>query len=123
MDYDSAKLFCERWLPVWTGNRPEQLIEAYAPEAFYRDPAVPGGLRGRDAILAYLRKLLSRNPAWLWTAEEIFPTEKGFCFKWRAEIPVPGKETITETGMDIVEVSEGKITRNEVYFDRSSLLA
>ncbi len=29
---------------------------------------------------------------------------------------------MTEYGMDIVEIERGRITRNEVYFDRSSIL-
>lgn len=51
----------------------------------------------------------------------MFPTDLGFVAKWKATIPV-GKEVITEYGMDIVEIERGKIRRNEVYFDRSSLL-
>jgi hypothetical protein len=42
--------------------------------------------------------------------------------RWRASIPT-GRIVIRETGMDIVLVEKGLITRNEVYFDRSRLLA
>jgi hypothetical protein len=57
----------------------------------------------------------------VWTAIEVYPTDLGFIGKWKASIPV-GSETISENGIDIVEATGGKITRNEVYFDRSSLL-
>lgn len=40
----------------------------------------------------------------------------------KAEIPVKGT-IIHETGLDIVLVEHGLVTRNEVYFDRSALLA
>jgi hypothetical protein len=123
MDGESARSFCERWLPAWTGNRPDELIKTYATDAIYRDPARPAGLRGHAEILPYFRKLLARNPDWVWTAEEIFPTEMGFCFKWRARIPVPGKKAVTVTGMDIVDIRDGEITRNEVYFDPTALLS
>ena len=51
----------------------------------------------------------------------MFPIDLGFVAKWKVIIPV-GAEVITEYGMDIVEIDQGKIRRNEVYFDRSSLL-
>ena len=38
-----AEAFCARWLPAWTGNRPEALLEFYARDAYYADPAVPDG--------------------------------------------------------------------------------
>ncbi len=61
------------------------------------------------------------NPDWVWELVEAFPTEKGFTGKWKATIPV-GNKVIIEYGVDIVEVSGGKVTRNEVYFDRTALL-
>jgi hypothetical protein len=49
------------------------------------------------------------------------PTEKGFTLKWKATIPVKDK-TITLFGLDIVELQHQKISRNEVYFDRTEWL-
>ncbi len=112
---------CKRWLPAWTGNKPEKLIEFYSDTAFYSDPANKGGLKGHGQLLPYFKKLLAANPNWVWEAVEVFPTERGFNAKWKATIPVR-QETITEFGIDIVEVEQGKVTRNEVYFDRSVLL-
>ena len=124
MDRAAALRFCERWLPLWTGNRPDALLEAYAPDAFYRDPAVPAGLTGRDALRAYLTKLLARNPDWVWTADDVWPLrdQEGFALRWKAAIPV-GATVVHETGLDLVLVEGGLITRNEVYFDRVGLLA
>src|SRR5215813_5626253 len=31
--------FCRRWLSAWTGNRPQELIQFYSADAYYRDPA------------------------------------------------------------------------------------
>ena len=111
----------ERWLPSWTGNRPEELIKFYAHDAFYSDPATRQGLRGHIEILPYFKKLLARNPDWIWRVEEIIPIEKGFTAKWSATIPV-GKTQIVETGLDIVEIQDDKVIRNEVYFDRTQWL-
>jgi hypothetical protein len=110
-----------RWLPAWTGNNPDRLIQFYSKDAFYRDPANKEGLRGHGEILPYFRKLLAANPNWKWEAVEVFPTDAGFIAKWKATIPL-GSDVITENGIDIVEVKGGKVTRNEVYFDRSSWL-
>ncbi|MFW9799197.1 MAG: nuclear transport factor 2 family protein [Candidatus Thorarchaeota archaeon] len=113
--------FCKEWLSAWTGNQPEKLIEFYTKDAFYKDPANPNGLKGHDEILPYFRKLLERNPEWKWEVVEVYPTKNGFTFKWRAEIPV-GSKVIEEEGVDIVEILFRKISRNEVYFDRTKWL-
>lgn len=113
--------FCGRWLRAWQGDRPGDLIGFYSDDALYIDPANKKGLKGRDQILPYFKKLLAANPNWKWEPIEVFPTDLGFVAKLRATIPV-GEEVITEYGMDIVEIERGKIRRNEVYFDRSSLL-
>jgi len=121
MDAQQALTFCTTWLGSWTGNRPEELSLFYSEDAFYRDPANPQGLRGRTEILAYLRTLLKHNPEWVWEAEEVFMIDGGFVLRWRAGIPV-GREIVRENGLDIVLVRDGLITRNEVFFDRSTLL-
>jgi hypothetical protein len=113
--------FCGRWLKAWEGNRPEDLIGFYSDDALYVDPANKLGLKGRDQILPYFKKLLAANPNWKWELVELFPTDLGFVAKWKAAMPV-GTEVVTEYGMDIVEIERGRIRRNEVYFDRSSLL-
>ncbi|MFW9831947.1 MAG: nuclear transport factor 2 family protein [Candidatus Thorarchaeota archaeon] len=110
--------FCRQWLPAWTGNNPDILLDFYAKNAFYSDPANQNGIQGHDQLKVYFTKLLALNPDWVWEPVEVFPTLKGFTLKWRAVIPV-GKKKLVEFGMDIVELDDGKITRNEVYFDRS----
>ena len=110
--------FCGEWLSAWTGNQPDKLIDFYAKDAFYRDPAKRDGLKGHREILPYFVKLLEKNPEWKWEATQVFPTKDGFVLKWRAEIPV-GSTVIVEEGMDIVELMFRKISRNEVYFDRT----
>ncbi|MGD0855207.1 MAG: nuclear transport factor 2 family protein [Dehalococcoidia bacterium] len=121
MEIQAAQELCNRWLPAWTGNCPDKLIEFYAADAFYSDPVRREGLRGHAQILPYFERLLAQNPQWKWEAVELFPTDKGFTGKWKATIPA-GNTTVIEYGVDIVEVADGKITRNEVYFDRVALL-
>lgn len=123
LNKDEARVFAEKWLPAWTGNRPEELVSFYAEEALYLDPAVPKGVRGKPALLAYFRKLLAGNPDWIWRQIEAIPLEAGFLNKWEATIPV-GTGTLTIIGVCLVQLNdEGKICRNEVYFDRHEWLA
>ncbi len=111
------RLFCSKWLGSWTGNNPEALLEFYTEDAFYLDPAYPTGLKGHEELLNYFGKLLHRNPNWKWEALEIFNTDNGFTLKWRATIPVKDATVILQ-GLDIVEMRDHRISRNEVYFDR-----
>lgn len=120
MNLTEAEKFCHNWLPAWSGNNPENLIEFYSPDSYYSDPVVKQGLNGHDEILPYFKKLLKNNPGWCWIYKEIFPTDKGFILKWKVTIPVGGIEVI-EFGMDIVEIVNKHITRNEVYFDTLNL--
>ncbi len=113
--------FCRQWLPSWTGNEPEVLLQFYTENAYYSDPAHPEGLKGREQLRVYFTKLLEANPNWIWEPVEVFPTLRGFTLKWRAVIPI-AKKKLVEYGMDIVELEDGKISRNEVYFDRSRWL-
>ncbi|RJO66732.1 MAG: nuclear transport factor 2 family protein [Myxococcales bacterium] len=119
---EEARRFAEQWLPAWTGDQPERLAAFYADDVLYLDPAVPQGVRGKEALLAYFRKLLARFPDWVWTQVEAFPMQDGFLNKWRATIPV-GDAALEIVGVCLVQLNdEGRIYRNEVYFDRSSLL-
>ena len=116
-----ALALCSRWLPLRTGNRPEELAAVYSEDVFYRDPAKPEGIHGKPALLAYFHKLLAKFPDWVWTADDVWPVEGGFVLRWKAKIPVGGM-LVQETGMDLVLVRDGLVTRNEVYFDRTALL-
>jgi hypothetical protein len=118
-----AKEFASKWLPAWTGNNPEKLAGFYSDDCFYLDPAIPAGVNGKKELLSYFRRLLSQNPDWIWTQIEPIPMEGGFLNKWLAKIPV-GQKVIECVGVCFVQFdSEGKIKRNEVYFDRSKLIA
>jgi len=114
--------FCKDWLSTWTGNNPEALLEYYDKDALYIDPANREGLKGHKEIGRYFERLLDVYRDWTWKPIEVFPIEKGAIVKWECTIPV-GPETIHEVGLDIVEIANNKITRNEVYFDRTSLVA
>ncbi len=122
MTKDEAREFASRWLPAWTGNEPEKLAAFYSDDAFYLDPAVPRGIQGKEKLLAYFRKLLAQNPGWIWTQIEGIPLEGGFLNKWHARIPIGGKD-VECVGVCFVQFDgQGKIRRNEVFFDRTEMM-
>ena len=121
LDAEEARRFAEKWLPVWTGNRPEHLVSFYSDDVFYRDPAIPLGVRGRPALLAYFRKLLARNPDWVWTHRGSIPLEAGFLNLWHASIPAEERRLELD-GVCTVQLRDGLIYSNQVFFDRSELL-
>jgi hypothetical protein len=122
MNEHEAAEFAARWLPAWSGNRPELLVAFYAKDAFYADPGVPEGLRGRRALLEYFRRLLARYPDWVWTQERALPLHEGFLNFWKAEIPERDRRVVLR-GVCTVQLCDGLITRNEVFFDRLPWLA
>lgn len=122
LNADEARSFAERWLPAWTGNRPELLVSFYSDDAVYSDPAIREGVRGRAALLTYFRRLLSLNPAWVWRHEGSIPLLDGFLNHWRATIPV-SDQVIETSGVCTVQIRDGRIYANHVFFDRSALLA
>ena len=119
---DEARTFADRWLPAWTGNRPALLVSFYTDDAFYSDPSVPDGLRGRDALFAYFTSLLRHFPDWVWTQRGSLPLTDGFLNAWHASIPV-GNRVVEIDGVCTVQMRAGRIFSNEVFFDRSELLA
>lgn len=121
LDVHEARAFAERWLPAWTGNDPERLVSFYTEDAVYSDAAVPAGIEGRAALLAYFRKLLARHPDWVWTHRGSIPMLDGFLNLWHASIPVGG-QVLEIDGVCSVQLRDGKIYANHVHFDRSPLL-
>ena len=123
MTKEEARTFASEWLPAWTGNRPEELADYYSDDCFYMDAGIPGGANGKSELIAYFRKMLARNPDWVWTQLEAIPMEGGFLNKWLARIPV-GEKIIECIGVCFLQFDDkGKIKRNEVYFDRTELVA
>jgi hypothetical protein len=118
----AARAFADRWLPAWSGNRPALLASFYSADAVYSDPAIPDGVRGHDALLAYFTRLLARNPDWVWRHRGSIPMQDGFLNLWHATIPV-GARAVEADGVCTVQLRDGLIYANHVFFDRSDLLA
>lgn len=120
-DSAAAANFAGEWLPAWTGNDPQRLLSFYAADGFYRDPAVPQGLRGHGELAPYFEKLLARFPDWSWRQISSDPLPDGFLNHWEANIPVRHRLIVCRGACTVI-VNDDLIVRNEVFFDRSELL-
>ena len=78
MNEEDAAEFASRWLPAWTGNKPEELASFYSDDCFYSDAGIPNGVRGKVALIDYFRKLLAQNPDWVWSRLRQFPWKAAF---------------------------------------------
>jgi len=117
-DREQAARFAAAWLPAWTGNDPRRLASFYTHDTLYSDPHLPAGIRGREALTDYLRRLLARYPDWVWTQTASTPMANGFVNFWVAEVP-GGASCLTLAGVCLVELRDGLISSNRVFFDRS----
>ena len=66
MTKQEAIEFSSKWLPAWTGNKPEKLTSFYSEDIFYLDPGMPDGVKGKAELTAYFYKLLAQNPDWIY---------------------------------------------------------
>jgi hypothetical protein len=122
MTTEEAREFTDRWLPCWTGNKPEKLLEFYADDAFFLDPGRPTGIKGKNQLTIYFTKVLGHNPTWIWTQIEPIPLEGGFMNRLEARIPV-GDKIVECSALCFLQFNErGKVKRNEIYFDRTELI-
>jgi ketosteroid isomerase-like protein len=115
----------ERTLEAWNNQDVAAVLDCYTEDCTYLDPNTDGAIRGREAFGRYLSKLFQQWKM-TWSMREAFMFEKGegCAFLWHATLtPVSAGETFAIDGIDLVIVQGDKLHRNEVYFDRMSLVA
>jgi len=61
-------------------------------------------------------------PRWVWTQRDSIPLRDGFLNLWHASVPV-GERVLDIDGVCTVQLRGGLIAPNQVFFDRSELLA
>lgn len=119
MKNEELKQFIQDWLEAWS-NSPEELLNYYHPNAVYSDPSLKEPLTDKDQLSSYFSALLRKFKGWKWELVELFGNAPIVTLKWKATFLIDGKIVI-KIGMDIVELEDGKIIRNEVYFDLKGL--
>lgn len=111
----------ERFLQTWTDQDVDAVLGVYTEDVSYVDPNTRGAVEGSDAMRRYLTKLFA-NWTMTWHLRELHPfaSGNGCSVLWHATFRrVDGETTVEADGMDHVEIVDGRIKRNEVYFDRA----
>jgi len=124
MNRDEMLELTEKALSAWNSQDVDNVLTCYTEDCIYLDPNTQGPVQGHVSFRKYLTKLFQQ---WKmhWSLREFFPFEdkNGGAFLWHALLtPSTGGKTIEVDGMDLVIVSEDRIFRNEVYFDRMAIL-
>lgn len=112
----------------------EGLSRVYADDAVITTPD-EGEIKGREAIVDYLRRFLVAVPDFAWEALAEYESgdtgiDEGYVVGTNTgDLPGPGGATIPATGrpvrirsVDIATVRDGMIVRHNFYFDQMELL-
>lgn len=122
---DRLYAHAERFIAAWNSQDVARVVACYTPDVVYRDANTRGEINGSEAFGRYLTKLFD---TWQmhWTVKQVFPIEgeDGSAALWTAEFRRPGRDgQVLIDGMDLVLLEGDLIRRNEVYFDKTPLLA
>lgn len=111
----------------------EALARVYAPDAVATSPE--GEIRGRDAIVAYLKQYLDAFPDLTWeplhsVESGNIAVDEGFIVGTHTQpLTMPDGETVPPTGRkvrfrecDAVAVENGLITSHRFYYDQMDVL-
>lgn len=104
-----------RWLQAWTTKDVPALLGFYAEDVVYRDPQTTNGLKGHEALSAYLTGLFAATPPMRYDPDEVWPTAEGFCGRWHCAMSPPDGPETWMRGFDLVVMDGDKIMLNEVY--------
>lgn len=114
MTLDIAR-FNADWLAAWSDKDVERLLGFYAADTVYRDPQVPAGLGGQEALRGYLTRLFNSTPPMRYDPDEVWPIPGGYCGRWICTITLPDGGRRWLRGFDLVLLDGGRISLNEVY--------
>ena len=104
-----------RWLQAWSDKDVEGLLAFYSADVAYRDPQVPQGLSGREALRGYLTELFASTPPMTYEPDEVWATDAGWCGRWYCAMAMPDGTTTWLRGFDLVVLQGTEIALNEVY--------
>ena len=76
----------DAWLVAWSDKDVPALLGVYAEDVTYIDPQVPSGVRGHDALAAYLTQLFASTPPMRYVADQIWPSADGYFGRWYCEL-------------------------------------
>jgi len=107
--------FNARWLKAWSDKDVDGLVMFYSADTQYFDPQTADGLKGREALRAYLTKLFAETPPMTYVPHEVWKTPDGYCGRWYCTIDMPDGTKSYLRGFDLVVMKGDEIALNEVY--------
>ena len=124
MDEKLMMEMTKKTLRAWNSQNVDEVLACYTEDCIYQDPNTGGPVKGREKFGRYLSKLFEQwKMHWSMREAFIFRDGNGCAFLWHATLtPVSGGKTYEIDGIDLVIVRGDRLHRNEVYFDRMSLL-
>jgi len=113
----------QRAIEAWNTHEVGRVLECYTDDLVYRDPNTRGEVRGAAAFGRYLGKMFG---LWEmhWHVDQVYPFRdaEGAAALWTATLKFrSGGDTIPVAGMDLTLVRDGRLSRNEVFFDRFAI--
>jgi ketosteroid isomerase-like protein len=125
MEKEEVLMLAERFLSAWNSQDVESVLSCYTKDCIYLDPNTRGPVEGHESLRKYLSKLF-QDWKMHWALREyfLFEDKQGGAFLWHAKLtPAGGGKTFEIDGMDLILTRDGRMRRNEVYFDRFALFA
>lgn len=108
---------------AWNSQDVERVLETYAEQFRFVDPATRGEIVDRDGLREYLRKLFAAMTAHT-TVRAAFPLADaaGVTVLWRAAVRAAGgRDEVELDGVDLILFDGERIASHEIYFDRAAL--
>lgn len=106
--------FNARWLQAWSDKDVPRLLEFYTEDCVYKDAQTAAGLTGQAALGGHLTGLFAAMPPTIYTPEETWAIDGGFCGRWYAAMGPDGAAGRLR-GFDLVILKGDRIALNEVY--------
>ena len=107
--------FNRRWLQAWTDKDVATLVQFYAEDTEYFDAEMTSGVRGREALRAYLTELFAATPPMRYDPDETWAIDGGYCGRWICTIETGNDSKNYMRGFDLVLMDGDVIGRNEMY--------
>jgi steroid delta-isomerase-like uncharacterized protein len=127
---DTANELADRYLDVWNAHDLDALSQCWANDVVYHVPGQPEPLRGRAAVLDWVRSSFTSMPDFHVDERERWIAADGSTVATRfsctgtfngGPLDPPGfhptGERLEIQGMDRIELREGTIVRAELYWD------
>jgi len=129
MANDVERMF-EDYLAAWSSHDVEKIASFFTDDCVYEDVAVGAVNRGKEELKAFASALFAGVPDLKFELKSVFVAGDRAGDEWIMTgtqtgalpgIPATGK-SFSIRGASIIELHEGKITRNADYWDLASLL-